>query len=252
MNERVKGVMDFWDRMAGEAEDEFAAVDRTEERLKSELAYLQRTLTLTSNSMVLDLCCGNGLIALPIAERVQRVVGIDHSQYLLDMGKKVLKKGNGENVDLIRGEAVLLPFRDDAFDVVLCYGAFHYFPDYNYAELVMKEVLRVVKSGGTVVLTMIPSKDTVGYHIWNLIRSREKEPAGIVLPARRGRRGFQERLALLFRRITGRRVESDDWLWYKKSFFNAFVGGKFKKVKIFPSQHGKALNYRFDVLISNK
>lgn len=250
MNKKVKRAMDYWNRMAESINDEVAAIDRTTDGLQKDAAYVDRFLPLRRDSNILDLCCGNGLIALSISEKVYRVTGVDGAESMVKMFKRLIKGKNIKNIDVLIGEAWSLPFQDDLFDGVLCFDAFHYFPDHEYAKDVLTEILRVAKPTATILLTKIPSMDSLGYRIWSLIRSRHNGYDAPV-PAKRGKRGALERVALLLRRLTGKKVDSDDWLWYEKYFFESFKGGKFRKVKIFPSPSRGRLNYRFDVLITN-
>lgn len=251
MNSRIKRVRDFWNRMAEDGSDEVSAIDRTVESLGIDGDRILGTLPLTSDSDVLDLCCGNGLLSLPIAEVAHRVIGLDNARSLLRMGRRGIGHRMLSNIDFIEGEAISLPFKDNSFDAVFCYDAFHYFPDYKYARHVMEEIIRVTKPTGAILLTKIPAKDSMGYLLWNLIRSRRKGYEA-PLPIRRGSRSPLERLSLLFRRLTGKRVDSDEWLWYEKSFFEGFKENKFGRINMLPYPQRKRLNYRFDVLLANK
>lgn len=247
MDSKVRRAIDYWNRMAANAENRAAAIDRTDASFERDVNYICSTLSLSPDSTVLDLCCGSGLFSFAISDRVHKVVGLDMSDSMLEMAYQQVV----QNVEFVRGEAVSLPFRDNVFDFTYCMTSFHYFPDYGYAEAAIKEIIRVTKGSGMILLTDIPARDSISYYLWNLIRSRG-EGHESPLPAMRGKRGLGERIALLFRRITGRRVDSDEWLWYGKDYFSHFVGGKFKEIKIFSSQSEGRINYRFDVLISNK
>ena len=75
------------------------------------------------------------------------IVGVDVSTAQL----AACKKRNGErNLGLILGEAEALPFHDHQFDAVLSIGGFNHFNDPKQALL---EMARVVKPGGTVVVS---------------------------------------------------------------------------------------------------
>lgn len=250
MNERVERAVKFWNRMAEEAEDDLSALDRTVESLTKDVDYILKTLPLTPDSKILDLCCGNGLLAFAVSDKVRQVVGIDMSPVMLEMANRMSKGKEGEGGSFVNGEAVSLPFKDDSFDSSYCMTSFHYFPNLGYAETVINEVIRVTKSTGTILLTDIPLKGSMGYHIWNQLRSRGEE-YNAPIPQKHGKRGFEERLSLLFRRFTGKKVDSDEWLWYGKGFFQAFEKGKFKKVQVKPSLKKGIIRYRFDVIFSN-
>lgn len=59
-----------------------------------------------------------------------------------------------------------------------------------------------------------------------------------------------KRLRLIFRRFTGKRVSSDDMLWFDGSFFRVIGGNKLKALQTERSHHKKGLKYHFNVLIS--
>ncbi len=66
----------------------------------------------------------------------------------------------GSSVTLVLGNAVRLPFRDSAFDAVLDGFGMKYYSDKPRA---VREMLRVVKPGGKVVITElgVPQKESL-------------------------------------------------------------------------------------------
>lgn len=241
-----------WDDKTKKRSDVCSSIRGGNHFVAKESNRVGNILGLGDEKVILDVCCGDGGITNRLASFVQKTVGIDRSLELLAMGGKCAKAMGLANVDYINSEALKLPFIDDSFDLTISLSAFHYFSDYDYAEEVVKELVRVTKPSGKILITEVPSKDTVWYGIWELMRNRDrsKAPADFIEFGKMGR--FQRifaRAGLLFRRFSGKRVDSDEWLWYKKSFFATFQDSKFKMVKIVPSQ---ARNYyRFDVLYSN-
>ena len=53
-------------------------------------------------------------------------------------------------------EAAVLPFPDAVFDAAFSYGVFLYFPDTAYASAVLREMLRVVRPGGPILIMDVP------------------------------------------------------------------------------------------------
>ncbi|CAM4501781.1 demethylmenaquinone methyltransferase/2-methoxy-6-polyprenyl-1,4-benzoquinol methylase [Paenibacillus endophyticus] len=99
----------------------------------------------------LDLCCGtcDWTIALADASRTGKVVGLDFSQNMLDVGaQKIDKLGLSKQITLVQGNAMNLPFEDHSFDFVTIGFGLRNVPDYLQ---VLKEMQRVVKPGGKVV-----------------------------------------------------------------------------------------------------
>ncbi len=98
---------------------------------------------------VLDVATGPGFIALLLAERARYVIGLDLTRALLRRAE-ALKRARGlSNMGFLEGDVESLPFPAGAFDLVACHKAFHHFPR---PQRVLKEIHRVLKEGGRLVL----------------------------------------------------------------------------------------------------
>ncbi|HLO34205.1 MAG TPA: class I SAM-dependent methyltransferase [Anaerolineales bacterium] len=113
-----------------------------------------QTLLLPAGSQGLDAGCGIGLQTLLLAEAVGpegRITGLDILHELLAYGEDlVAKEGLSERVTFRAGDVSCLPFDHDSFDWVWsadCVG----YPAADLAPL-LKELVRVVKPGGSVIL----------------------------------------------------------------------------------------------------
>lgn len=122
-----------------------------------ELRRIQRLalerLRLVPGQLVLDLGCGPADGASRINAAGAVGVGLDYSQGMLETAAQA----PGCAGKLARGDAGRLPFRDGAFDKVVCTNSFHHYPDHRAA---LKEMRRVLKPGGRLVL-VDPRKDNV-------------------------------------------------------------------------------------------
>ncbi|MED1863658.1 demethylmenaquinone methyltransferase [Fictibacillus nanhaiensis] len=99
----------------------------------------------------LDVCCGTGEWTFALAEEVGengKVIGLDFSQNMLNVGIEKLKKRRSPGVSFIHGNAMELPFEDNSFDFVTIGFGLRNVPDYLQT---LKEMARVVKPGGRVV-----------------------------------------------------------------------------------------------------
>ncbi len=101
---------------------------------------------------VLDLGCGSGFPALELAERLgsgARVTGIDPWGPAIRRANAKRRLWPVRHVDLVRGEAARLPFRDDGFDLIVSNLGINNFAD---AETAFGECRRVLAPGGTVAI----------------------------------------------------------------------------------------------------
>jgi demethylmenaquinone methyltransferase/2-methoxy-6-polyprenyl-1,4-benzoquinol methylase len=120
-------------------------------RHKAWRKFTMKKMNVAPGETALDLCCGtcDWTIALANASVTGKVIGLDFSQNMLDVGAvKVNNLGLNDRITLVRGNAMSLPFEDNTFDYVTIGFGLRNVPDYLQ---VLKEMRRVVKPGGKVV-----------------------------------------------------------------------------------------------------
>ncbi len=113
-----------------------------------------------------DLGCGVGHISEALAPCVSRVIAVDESGPMLDAAK--LRLDEHENVDLRAGTIEALPIDDNALDVAVLLLVAHFVTDPAKA---MREIRRVIKPGGRLLIVDLMSHDRVEYviqlgHVW--------------------------------------------------------------------------------------
>jgi SAM-dependent methyltransferase len=86
---------------------------------------------------ILDAPCGTGRLRGVFERRGMRYIGLDVSVPML------LEARRDEEGDLVVAVVDRLPFRDDAFDIVLCCRLLHHLEKNEETELVVKELVRV-------------------------------------------------------------------------------------------------------------
>ena len=107
------------------------------------------TMKEQKGSKALDVCCGTADWTIALSEAVGskgQVTGLDFSENMLEVGKQ--KTASLENIQLVHGDAMNLPFDDNSFDYVTIGFGLRNVPDYLSA---LKEMHRVLKPGGMVV-----------------------------------------------------------------------------------------------------
>lgn len=75
------------------------------------------------------------------------LIGIDSSPSMLRYAKKMVPGM------FIQADAVNLPFKKECFSIILVIGLIEYIKD---KELFLKEIYRILKSGGNIILTISP------------------------------------------------------------------------------------------------
>ncbi len=100
---------------------------------------------LPQGSRVLDAGCGNGRHLLPLS-RLYRTFGIDISKKALEGSETYLEK-SGQHSEHLVSSVTELPFDDDSFDGIICYGVLqHLLADDRCAAV--NEFKRVLSPGG--------------------------------------------------------------------------------------------------------
>jgi ubiquinone/menaquinone biosynthesis C-methylase UbiE len=118
-----------------------------------------KSLGITTPLRVLDLGCGDGTTAVPLALLVAEVVGIDIAKNLVDAGKKRAAEAGLNRLKFQEGDACNLQGIDDhSFDLTLSvFGAMFAPKPFDVA----REMVRVTKPGGRIVMgNWIPNDPT--------------------------------------------------------------------------------------------
>jgi ubiquinone/menaquinone biosynthesis C-methylase UbiE len=96
---------------------------------------------------VLDVACGPGLVACPLAAVARHVTGLDLTPAMIEQAKANQRTKGLTNLAWLVGDAVRLPFPDAAFSVVVTRYSFHHLLD---PRAVLAEMVRVCRPGGRV------------------------------------------------------------------------------------------------------
>lgn len=113
-------------------------------------------LNLSHASRLLDIACGPGNFTGKLAESLPAnglAVGLDIS---VPMVARAVQDNSGPRTCYVRADAATLPFDDETFDAVCCFGALYLMPE---PFTVAREMVRVVRPGGRVaILTSYASR----------------------------------------------------------------------------------------------
>ena len=105
---------------------------------------------------VLDVACGTGVVARCAIQRVGRrghVVGLDLSPAMLAAARSAARE---TSIEWREGSALVMPFSDRSFDVVLCQQGLQFFPDRAAA---LRQMRRVLAIGGRLALSVFRTSE---------------------------------------------------------------------------------------------
>jgi ubiquinone/menaquinone biosynthesis C-methylase UbiE len=118
-----------------------------------------KSVEVTTGMRVLDLGCGDGTTALPLARSGAEVLGVDIAKNLVEAGNQRANEAGLKNLKFQEGDATNLQgIPDHSFDLTLSvFGAMFAPKPFDVA----REMVRVTKPGGRVVMgNWIPNDPT--------------------------------------------------------------------------------------------
>lgn len=154
-------------------------------RLSHSVKFLLEFFEEFSPESFLDLGCGNGRNALPLARMGYNVTGMDISKVALKQAKEKLKLESGEvqkKAKFVLGSmSQTLPFKDEEFDVVMDITSFDILVNAAEVEFHKNEVARVLKNNGYFLYYDMAEDDP--YSLDLLAKSPDKDKNIIYTPA---------------------------------------------------------------------
>ncbi len=106
-------------------------------------------LRLRTSKRLLDVACGPGNFTAPLAAQLSTgslAVGFDISEPMLT---RAVQDNSGPRTCYVRGDARELPFGDETFDAVCCFGALYLIPE---PFRVAHEMIRVLRPSGRIAI----------------------------------------------------------------------------------------------------
>src|SRR3954447_703711 len=101
------------------------------------------------SALAVEIGCGMGRICLALAERFDRVIGVDISGEMLRRARELVP---GERVDFRHTDGASLPqVADSSVDLVLTFTVFQHIPSVEVIRAYVQEAGRVLRPGGVFV-----------------------------------------------------------------------------------------------------
>jgi ubiquinone/menaquinone biosynthesis C-methylase UbiE len=116
---------------------------------RAEQRRAAEALRLSGATRLLDVACGPGNFTRRLAQQLSGgglAIGFDISESMLT---RAVLDNSGPSTCYVRGDARMLPFADETFEAVCCFGALYLMPEpFRVAD----EMLRVLKPGGRIAI----------------------------------------------------------------------------------------------------
>ncbi|NPU85320.1 MAG: class I SAM-dependent methyltransferase [Syntrophaceae bacterium] len=181
---------------------------------------IKRIIDLDAHDNIIDLCSGNGLLSVPLAQRCKQVIAVDISKKLLDR----IDTNKYKNIVKIEGDLRNIKFENDSYTKAILYFALQHFSE-RESILIVKSVYNWLRPGGLFFIGDILDIDKK--FVFYRTKKWQKEYFNSI--------------------ITRRSIGT----WFKRDYFEklaSFIG--FKKCQILdqpPFQINS--HYRFDVIM---
>ena len=183
------------------APDNASPVDR-------ELAFIQAHLPVASFRRLLDVPCGIGRHAGPLASLGYEVVGVDRSEAALSVATSLYPGVEFRRLDMLALDAL----EGASFDAVLCLWQSFGFGDSNENRKILDAMGRALRPGGRLLMDIYNS-DAVDQLPSDSVETRN----GREVRTRRARAGRRLRVELEYAGATT--VDVHDWEIYRPSEF---------------------------------
>lgn len=129
--------------------------------LGTDQGWRRKVLKMVSDTKpesILDIATGTGDLAILLSKTsAQKIVGLDLSAGMLEVGKSKVKALNLDNrIEMVQGDSENLPFEDNTFDAITVGFGIRNFEN---LEKGLSEILRVLKPNGIFVIleTSVPT-----------------------------------------------------------------------------------------------
>jgi SAM-dependent methyltransferase len=146
-----------------------------------------RHVGVEPGTALLDVGTGNGAnVAIPAAKEGAVVTGLDITPELLELARRHASEA-GVEVDWVEGDAMELPFPDDAFDRVVSTFGVMLVPDHRRG---LRELVRVCRPGGRIAMTTWAAEGFVSEQFVLGASFMPPPPPGVDLPPTWGREEY--------------------------------------------------------------
>jgi len=106
-------------------------------------------LALAPRQVYADLGAGEGLISQLLAARAKKVIAVDHSPRMVDVGRDLAKRSGLKNLEYRQGDMEQPPIRPGSVDVVILSQALHHAV---HPPRALEAAWKILRPGGTALI----------------------------------------------------------------------------------------------------
>ena len=143
----------FWDKAAGF----YDVVMKLRNGRGNDAFCMAVAERIDAEDDVLECACGTGLLTVRLAEKCRSLIATDYSEGMLTQARK--KCAAFSNVRIEACDITKLPYADESFDKAAAANVIHLLDNPQQA---MKELMRVCKPGGMVILPTYVNRQRTG------------------------------------------------------------------------------------------
>jgi ubiquinone/menaquinone biosynthesis C-methylase UbiE len=123
----------------------------SQEDLEETRQHLQSIIPREACEKILDAGCGLGVCTVTLSDMGDQVAGVDISPESLKSAERLAKGLGKDNVGFLNSDLMELPFKDESFDLILCWGVLMYVPS---TERVFDELVRCLRKDGMLIVAV--------------------------------------------------------------------------------------------------
>lgn len=137
-----------------------------------------KSVNIPADVRVLDVACGAGQTALPMARNGAYVTGIDLAGNLVEIARQ-RAGAEGLNIEFTEGDAEALPYDDQSFDIAFSLIGAMFAPQ---PDLVAAELARVCRPSGRIIMGNWTPQGFVG-QMFKTMGAHVPPPQGVPAPS---------------------------------------------------------------------
>lgn len=141
----------------------------TTDQFATQISDIKDALAIRSEDLVLDMCCGNGIITIEISKECRRIVGFDFSEPLINIAKKYNNPDNATYYCMSVLDIEITKVINEPFTKIYMYEAIQHFSKDDFQKI-MEIITQISTPDALIFFGGIPDEDK----IWDFYDTPER------------------------------------------------------------------------------